>query len=98
MNCNIVFHWSILRFFKTETLLKPNTQDSFLSIPGFKILEKVSNEVHGGVPLMLSDHIKVDLCQKLNDINLKETLWAWQKAVNGHDNLIGIVILKKRYC
>ena len=38
--------------FLTETWLKPDTQNSFIKIPGFKTLRKDSNEIRGGVLLL----------------------------------------------
>ena len=80
--------------FLTETWLKPEVKDVFINIPGFKILRNDTIEITGGVMLMMRDHIDVELCHDLNDMNVKDTLWVWMKIENGHDNLLGVVYRK----
>ena len=80
--------------FLTETWLKAEIPDSFINIPGFKILRKDTLETRGGVMIMVRDHIHVDLCNELNDMNVKDTLWVWMKTECNNDNLLGVVYRK----
>ena len=44
--------------------------------------------------IIVNDLIEVGLCRELNDMNLKDTLWVWQKVLNGHDSLTGMIYRK----
>ena len=80
--------------FGTETWLKCDIQDCLVSVPGYKLLRKDTTEIRGGVILMVRDHIEVELCDELNDMNVKDTLWVWLKANDGKNNLLGVVYRK----
>ena len=80
--------------FGTETWLKPVIDDISVNIPGFNVFRKDTNEVRGGVLLYVKEHIRVELCDELNNMNVSDTLWLWLKNDQCADLLIGVVYRK----
>ena len=80
--------------FGTETWLKSDIDDCIVNIPGFNLYRRDTDEVRGGVILMVREHIDVELCSQINDLNVKDTLWLWVRNSTGCDDLIGVVYRK----
>ena len=80
--------------FGTETWLKNDINDCFIDIPGFKTFRKDTQEIRGGVIIMVREHIEVELCNEINSLNVKDTLWLWIKRKNCVDDLFGVVYRK----
>ena len=84
--------------FGTETWLNNDISDSFINIPGFKILRKDTTEVRGGVILYVNENIDVEACDQLNNMNVKDSLWVWKKNKHGHDDLLSVIYRKGNTC
>jgi hypothetical protein len=80
--------------FGTETWLKSDVDDCFIDIPGFKILRSDTTEVRGGVIMIVRDYIDVEMCNEINGMNVKDTLWVWLKSNNNNDSLLGVIYRK----